>query len=65
MIFCSLNQRFQLIPNLQQTNGSDCGLFTLMFAIELTYGCDPNRAEFTIIPKEVAATRREIAIRFG
>jgi len=36
-----------------------------MFAIELIYGRDLNRVGFTITPKEVAATRREIVIRFG
>ncbi|KIJ47940.1 hypothetical protein M422DRAFT_248522 [Sphaerobolus stellatus SS14] len=63
----NLNADFELseMNNPCQNNGSDCGIFTLIFAMELAHGRDPGHLGFTIAGEDVALMRQNIAICLG
>ena len=53
------------MPNPQQGNGSDCGIFVLIFAMELANGRDPPRTGYVVSSEDVALMRHNIAICLG
>jgi hypothetical protein len=49
----------------QYLNDIDCGLYAILFALELCHGHDPGRIDFHVTPQDIRDLRFKITVRFA